>query len=100
MQRGTMLFRAAYRPPGFMPFPGLSGHETIADAGFRKQVTGAGRIFFELLPQVPHVYPQIMAVFHRVGAPYLAQQLALGDHFALMGQQCGQQAEFNGRQME
>jgi len=41
-----------------------------------------------------------MAVFHRVRAPDLIEQLALGQHFAGVGEQGGQQPEFDWRQMQ
>ena len=74
-------------------------HKPVADAGFREQMYRLGRIRLQLLPQVPHIDPQIVAVFNGVWSPHLAQQLPLGQHFARVVQQRRQQTKLYRRKV-
>lgn len=57
------------------------------------------RIGLQLLSQMTHIDPQIVAVLHGV-RPHLIQQLALGKHFAGIIQQRRQQAKLDRRQVD
>ena len=50
------------------------------------------RIGLQLLPQVPHINAQIVAVLHRIRPPDLIEQLPLGQHLAGIIEQYRQQA--------
>lgn len=58
------------------------------------------RIGLQLLSQMTHIDPQIVAVLHGVRPPHLIQQLALGKHFAGIIQQRRQQAKLDRRQVD
>ena len=58
------------------------------------------RIGLQLLPQVPHINAQIVAVLHRIRPPDLIEQLPLGQHLAGIIEQYRQQAKFNRRQVD
>lgn len=57
------------------------------------------RIGLQLLSQMTHIDPQIVAVLHGV-RPHLIQQLTLGKHFAGIIQQRRQQAKLDRRQVD
>jgi len=52
-------------------------------------------VVFKLLPQVPHVDPQVMAVFHIGRPPDFSQELAMGENLSWVAQQDGEQAKFD-----
>lgn len=58
------------------------------------------RIGLQLLSQMTHIDPQIVAVLNGVRPPHLIQQLTLGKHFAGIIQQRRQQAKLDRRQVD
>ena len=80
-----------------MEFP--SGLEAVTDSGFGQKVFGLGRVILELLAQVADIDAQVMAALDVGRAPDFAQQVALGQYLAGVAEQGGQQAVFDGRQM-
>ena len=56
--------------------------QPIADAEFRHQDAGPGRIFFDLLAQLAHKDAQIMRVLDVLRTPDLFEQMLVGDHVA------------------
>lgn len=76
------------------------GNKPVADARFGDEVIRIGRILFELLAQMPHVDADVMAVLRMGGAPHGLEQLSMRQHAVGVGDHVGQQAEFDGRQVE
>ena len=60
---------------------------------------GLRGIALQLLAQMTHVHPHIVAVFGVRRAPYFAQNLTMRQHFAGIGDQQGKQTIFNRSQM-
>jgi len=59
-------------------------HQPITYAGFRDNESGAGWVGFEFLAEVGDVNPQVVRLFDRVGSPYLAEEVAMCQHFPRM----------------
>src|SRR5512139_1618560 len=74
---------------------GVSGLEAVADARLGENVTRLGRVGFDLLAQMADIDPEVLMAFHRLGAPDLGKQLAVGHHPARMRGQAKQQAVFD-----
>jgi hypothetical protein len=54
--------------------------QAVANAGLSLEVAGPVRVGFQLLAKVGHVDAKVMSIFFRVGSPYLAQDMAVGDN--------------------
>ena len=63
-------------------------------------VAGLGWVLLELVAQVAHIDAQVVVALDRIGAPHLAQQLAVGEHAAFVRQQGAQQAVFDGGEVQ
>ena len=73
--------------------------QPITDAGFGDNIFGLSRIGFQLLPQMPHIHPQVMPAFDKGRAPDFDQQLPLRHYPASIAHQHCQQAVFSLGQM-
>src|SRR5271165_287665 len=56
----------------------LAEIQAIAAAGVRHQVAGPRRVLLDLLPELPHVRPQILRAGGRFRTPYGREDLLLG----------------------
>ncbi len=74
-------------------------HQSIANRGFGQNVPRLRRIGLELLTQVAHIYPHIVAIFRMRRTPDLAQNLPMSQHLPGVGNQEAQQPVFDRRQM-
>ena len=74
-------------------------HQPVSDRRLGQDMLGLRRIVLELLTQVAHVDPHVVAVLGVRGTPYLAQDLAVREHLAGVGDEQAQQAIFDRRQM-
>jgi len=61
--------------------------QAVTDPGFRQQIAGASGVGFQFMAQLPHINPQIVAVFDVARSPDFFQQLPMGDDKAGMANQ-------------
>src|SRR6185312_5616559 len=91
------------RDKGYTPFSLKSScipnDQPVAHRRFRQQVPGLRRIELQLLPQMPHVNAQVVALFGMRRPPDFAQELAVRQHAAHVGDQHQQQAVFDRREV-
>src|SRR5580700_3700754 len=76
----------------------VSGLVPVSHAGFGEQVTGPGRVIFQLAAQPCHVEAEIVSALLEAGPPYPGQDLRRPDELARPVQQDGQDAPFSGRE--
>src|SRR5580693_1219996 len=74
-------------------------YQPVPDRRFGQNMPGLRGIFLQLLPQVSHVYPHIVAVLGVRRPPDFAQDLTMREHLAGIGDQQGQQTVFNRSQV-
>src|SRR5436190_24364007 len=60
----------------------------------------ARRIGFELLPQSADEHPEILDLISLCRAPYLAQQMPMGQHLSGVGDEMAKQLELFGRELD
>src|SRR5437763_3115120 len=99
--RGVKTVEMARRRAATVCSGPLLGRElqAVADAELGQDVSWAGRVGFELLPQPADKDPQILHFLGLRRAPHLAQQMAMGKHLAGVHDEMTQQVEFLGRQL-
>lgn len=76
-----------------------SGYKAVADTGFGEDVLRPRRIVLDLLPEMPHIDANVVAVLGMGWAPNGLQELAMGEDGIGIGDQVGQQPEFDRRQV-
>ena len=74
-------------------------HQSIAHRRLGQDVPGLSRVDLELLPQMPHVNPHVVAVLGVRGSPHFAQDLPMSEHFAGIGDEQAQQPKLDRREM-
>src|ERR1700760_3515626 len=73
--------------------------QAVADTELGEDMSRAGRVGFELLPQSTDKHPQILHLFGLRRAPDLAQKMAMGQHLAGVHNEMAQQVEFLGGEL-
>src|ERR1700727_365933 len=74
-------------------------HQSIAHRRLGQNVLWLRGIVLEFLPQMSHVYTNIVAILGMRGSPYLAQDLSMRQHFAGIRDQKTEQAVLDRGQM-
>jgi len=72
--------------------------QPITDSSLRQDELRPLRVFFNFLPELPHVYAQILSVGQVI--PQFPKQEFVREHFARMLNQQAQQVVFLGRELD
>ncbi len=85
--RRTVTLNPPVRGVGFSRArtTGSVGVKAVVNVGLGDEVPGSRRLGFQLAPHLGHVDPQVVGLHLVLRAPYLPEQLAVGEELALVG---------------